>query len=107
MVVGCQAQELPDQGAQKPRQPVQQELEVVSGSSKDGIGSIALPPGKVVASHPMTVFQMANGRLDRGAAGQFAFDLISDATFLPSVRGALCPRYPASVMTRVSEAPTS
>ena len=63
-----------DQAPQIP-EPLEDEGEVVSGGGEDGVDCIALGVGEVVATHSVLVLDVADDRLDGGAASQLAFDL--------------------------------
>ena len=59
---------------QKKPQPGEEETEVVSCGSEDGVDGIALGSSQVVALHAVLVFDVTNERLDGGAASHLAFD---------------------------------
>src|SRR6266851_6786852 len=58
----------PDQGAQKPREPAQEEAEVVAGGGQDRIAAIAVAALEGVAGHAVFGLGVADDRLDRGTA---------------------------------------
>ena len=75
-------EERPDEGAQKPFQPAQEEGEVVAGGGEHGIDAVALAPFEIIASHAVLGFDMADDRLDCGAPLHLTADRGSDATGL-------------------------
>ena len=63
-------------------QPFEQAAEVVAGGGKDGVGGVAVGPGEIVSAHAMLGFGVSDDRFDRRAAGEFAFDGLSDRASL-------------------------
>ena len=61
-------------GAQKPPQPAQEKGEVVSGGGQHGVGTIAIAALEVIAVPAVLGFEVADDRLDRGAAFHLAAD---------------------------------
>jgi len=57
-----------EEGAQKPRQPAQEEAEVVAGGGEHGIDAIAVAPLQIIATHTVLGLGMARDRVsvDRG-----------------------------------------
>ncbi len=68
------AEQQGDEDAHEKSQPLEQEAEVVSGSSEDGIDRVALGSGKIVPVHTMIVLDVA----DHGFGGTTAFHLALD-----------------------------
>jgi hypothetical protein len=62
-------------GAQKRRQPAQQEGEIIAGGGEHGVGAIAVKALEVIAVQSVLGLQMADDRLDCGAAFHLAADL--------------------------------
>ena len=54
--------------AQKVFQPVEQEAEVVTCGSEDGVDGIARGVGKMVAAHAMFILDVANDGFNAGTA---------------------------------------
>ena len=52
----------------------------MSSGGEDGVGGVALRMGEEVSAHSALGLQMADDRFDGGAAAQFAFDLLGDAS---------------------------
>ena len=72
-----------EQDAQiSPQRQAREASEVVSGGGKDGVVGVAGGMREVVAAHAMLGLEMADARLDGGAAAQVAFDRCGDAPFL-------------------------
>ena len=67
---------------QQEPQPGDEAAEVVSGGGEHGVDGVAAGMGKVVAAHAVVVLEMADHRLDGGAAFERALDLIGDAALL-------------------------
>jgi hypothetical protein len=60
---GCE-----ENGAQKRREPPQEEVEVEAGGSEDGIDAVAVLANEEVAVHAMVGLEVADHRLDGGSA---------------------------------------
>ncbi len=58
----------PDENAQKPRQPAQEEAEVIVDGGEHGIAAVAVAPLEIIAAHAVLGFGVADDRLDGGAA---------------------------------------
>ena len=54
----------------------------MSGGSEDGVDGIALGVGEIVAAHAMFILDVADERLDGGAASHLAFDGGCHSAFL-------------------------
>ena len=57
-----------DEGTQKGFEPPDEEAEVVAGGGEDGVGAVAAASPEMVAAHAVAVLDVADHRLDRGAA---------------------------------------
>ena len=62
-----------------PRQPAQEEAEVVAGGGEHGIDAIAVAPFEIIAAHAVLGLDVADDRLDRGAPLHLAADRGGDA----------------------------
>ena len=72
----------PQQGAQKPLEPAQEQTEVVAGSGEHGVDPVAVAPFEVIAAHPVLGLDVPNDRLDGGATPHLAADRSGDAAHL-------------------------
>jgi hypothetical protein len=68
--------------AQQKPEPVDQATEVVADGGEDSVGSVAPTEPEIVSVHAMLGLEMADHRLDGGAAAQLAFDAGRHAAFL-------------------------
>ena len=71
-----------DQGAQEPLQPAQEETEVVSGGGEDGVDAVAVASLEIIAAEAVLGLEMADDRLDGGAAFHLAADRLGDTANL-------------------------
>ena len=62
--------------------PLEDEAEVVSGGSEDGVDGITLGVSEVIAVHSVARLDVADDRFDSSAALHLAFDGRCDAAFL-------------------------
>src|SRR5215469_3970106 len=76
------AKQRPDQGAQKPLEPAQEQPEVVAGRGEHGVDVVAVAAFEVIAPHPVLGLDVPNDRLDYGAAAHLAADRGGDAADL-------------------------
>jgi len=67
------------QGAQNPLEPAQQQVEVEAGGGEDGVDAVAIAALEIIAAHAVLGLEMADHRLDRGAALHLAADGFGDA----------------------------
>src|ERR1051325_7227316 len=68
--------------AQKRLQPAQEQAEVVAGGGEDGVDAIAVAALQVVAAHAVLALDVADHRLDAGAALHLAADGLGDPAHL-------------------------
>lgn len=68
--------------AQQNSEPLDEATEVVADGGEDRVFDIAVAVGEIVATHPVLVLEVANDRLDGGAAAHLPFDCRRDAAFL-------------------------
>ena len=76
------APERDEQGAQKPLEPSQQQVEVEGGGGKHSVAAVAVAALEVVATHAVLGLEVTDNRLDRGAALHLAADGLGDAADL-------------------------
>ena len=67
-----------DQGTKKRLQPSQEQVEVIPGGGEDGICAVAFVALEVVAVHAVLGLDVADHRLDRGAALHLPADGLGD-----------------------------
>src|SRR6266513_3311553 len=68
-----------EEGAQKPRQPAQEEAEVVAGGGEHGIDPIAVAPLQIIAAHAVLGLGMADDWFDGGSPPHLAANGFGDA----------------------------
>src|SRR5947208_16976265 len=68
-----------EEGAQKPRQPAQEEAEVVAGCGEHGIDAIAVAPFEIIAAHTVLGLGMADDWFDGGSPPHLAANGFGDA----------------------------
>jgi hypothetical protein len=72
----------PHQGAQKPLEPTQEQIEVVALGGEHGIDAVAVAAFEIIAAHPVLGLDVPNDRLDSDAATHLAADRGGDAAHL-------------------------
>jgi len=80
--VRSRCEERLEQSTQKPRQPAQQEAEVVAGGGEHGIDAVAGTALQIIAAHAVLGLGVTDDRLDGGAAAHLAADRLRDAAHL-------------------------
>src|SRR5579864_297865 len=63
-----------DPGTQKPFEPSQEQAEVVAGGGEDGVAAVSVASFEMIAVHAVLGFEVADRRLDGGAALHLAAD---------------------------------
>ena len=69
-------------GAQERLKPSQEQFEVVARGGEDGVGAVAFAALEVVAAHAVLGLEVADHRLDGGAAPHLAADGFGDSAHL-------------------------